>query len=153
MNFKKTTTLKHLGVCRRDSRSQPLPFCIFFSRLYQIFSIHNIIGTKIYHITFKVHIQVGYIFACQVFHVFAFVGRRGDFGLDQLMSQFSSESIFLCELANQVRRKVWRQKQEIYYLRQLLLSFLENYHKLSKTILDNHHWLSQNIFRQPLQTI
>ena len=31
---------------------------------------------------------------------------------------------------------------KIYYLRQLLLSFLENYHKLSKTILDNHHRLS-----------
>ena len=42
---------------------------------------------------------------------------------------------------------------KIYYLRQLLLSFLENYHKLSKTILDNHHRQCQNIFRQPLQTI
>ena len=31
---------------------------------------------------------------------------------------------------------------KIHYLRQLLLSFLENYHKLSKTILDNHHRLS-----------
>ena len=31
---------------------------------------------------------------------------------------------------------------KIHYLRQLLLAFLENYHKLSKTILDNHHRLS-----------